>query len=262
MLSIKSKKKFGQHFLINEKKALTIVNNLSCRENVLEIGPGKGVLTKYLLEKKIKNFIVSEIDQDCVKYLKKTYQKIQIIEGDILKVKLNNIFNNNFSIISNLPYYISSQILFSILENRDSISEFVILIQKEVAERICSKPKSKNYGILSVLLQTFYDLEYLFDIGAEEFKPKPKVQSAVLKATRNNTKDIGTNFFFYKNVVKLSFQNRRKTLRNSLKNLNLPQDFTSKNIFSKRAEQLDINDFIWLANEIKKNNQNEIFSNE
>ena len=147
MLSIKSKKKFGQHFLINEKKALTIVNNLSCRENVLEIGPGKGVLTKYLLEKKIKNFIVSEIDQDCVKYLKKTYQKIQIIEGDILKVKLNNIFNNNFSIISNLPYYISSQILFSILENRDSISEFVILIQKEVAERICSKPNSKTYGI-------------------------------------------------------------------------------------------------------------------
>ena len=262
MLSIKSKKKFGQHFLINEKKALTIVNNLSSRENVLEIGPGKGVLTKYLLEKKIKNFIVSEIDQDCVKYLKKTYQKIQIIEGDILKVKLNNIFNNNFSIISNLPYYISSQILFSILENRDSISEFVILIQKEVAERICSKPNNKTYGILSVLLQTFYDLEYLFDIGSEEFNPKPKVQSAVLKATRNNTKDIGTNFFFYKNVVKLSFQNRRKTLRNSLKNLNLRQDFTSKNIFSKRAEQLDINDFIWLANEIKKNNQNEIFSNE
>ena len=261
MLSIKSKKKFGQHFLINEKKALAIVNNLSYRENVLEIGPGKGVLTKYLLEKKIKNFIVSEIDQDCVKYLKKTYQKIQIIEGDILKVKLNNIFNNNFSIISNLPYYISSQILFSILENRDSISEFVILIQKEVAERICSKPKSKNYGILSVLLQTFYDLEYLFDIGSEEFNPKPKVQSAVLKATRNNTMDIGTTFFFYKNVVKLSFQNRRKTLRNSLKNLNLRQDFTSKNIFSKRAEQLDIDDFIWLTNEINKKNQNEIFSN-
>ena len=117
MLSIKSKKKFGQHFLINEKKALTIVNNLSSRENVLEIGPGKGVLTKYLLEKKINNFIVSEIDPDCVEYLKKTFQKIQIIEGDILKVKLNKIFSNNFSIISNLPYYISSQILFSILEN-------------------------------------------------------------------------------------------------------------------------------------------------
>ena len=150
MLSIKSKKKFGQHFLINEKKALTIVNNLSSRENVLEIGPGKGVLTKYLLEKKIKNFIVSEIDQDCVKYLKNTFHKIQIIEGDILKVKLNKIFSNNFSIISNLPYYISSQILFSILENRNSVSEFVILIQKEVAERICSKPNNKTYGILSV----------------------------------------------------------------------------------------------------------------
>ena len=248
MIRIKNKKKYGQHFLNNEEVAVRIVNLLSEKSNIIEIGPGRGVLTKYLLNEKIDNFIVNEIDNDCILYLKEHFpNNLKIIHEDVLNINFSLLFKSKFSIISNLPYYISSQILFKILDNRLIISEFVILIQKEVGERICS-----NYNNNKTPRGVFLNLEFIVD--PISFNPKPKVYSAVVKGIRNNVIDIGVDYNFYKNIIKQSFQNRRKTLRNSLKNLNLPLVFIKNNIFSKRAEQLKISEFIWLANEIKKIN--------
>jgi 16S rRNA (adenine1518-N6/adenine1519-N6)-dimethyltransferase len=261
MIRIKNKKKYGQHFLICEDTAFDIVNLLSDKTNVIEIGPGKGMLTKYLVNKNFDKFIVNEIDDDCVLFLKETFSNnLVILHDDILKLDFTTIFKSKFSIISNLPYYVSSQILFKVLENRLLVSEFVILIQREVGERICSPHNKKSYGILSVLLQTYFKLSLEFIVDPNLFNPPPKVYSAVVKGIRNDVIDIGIDYNFYKNIVKQSFQNRRKTLKNSLKNLNLPLEFIENNIFSKRAEQLTVNEFIWLAKEIKKIN-NEILSN-
>ncbi|PDH50383.1 MAG: ribosomal RNA small subunit methyltransferase A [Rhodothermaeota bacterium MED-G16] len=250
MIKFQSKKKLGQHFLINETIAKSISNTFEGRNNVLEIGPGMGVLTKYII-KDASKLILVEIDFDCIKYLNKIHRDIKIINEDILKINLNNLFNNNFSVISNLPYNISSQVFFKILESRDIVDDFTFMIQKEVGERICSKSNKKTYGILSVLIQIYFDVEYVFDVDSKEFNPQPRVMSCVIKGIRNKRSNIGVSFSFLKNIVKNSFRNRRKTLRNSLKNLNLPKDFTSKKIFSKRAEQLDLDDFIWLSKKIK-----------
>lgn len=251
MVKIRTKKKLGQHFLNNEEISKKIVTSHINRNNILEIGPGSGALTKYLISESV-NFYVVEIDDDCVSLLEKDFKNLNIIKEDILKLNFNNLFEDKFSIISNLPYNISSQVFFKILDNKDSISEFSFLIQKEVAKRICSKSGNKTYGILSVLLQTYFDLEYLFEVSPNEFNPPPKVYSSVIRGVRNKRKDSGFSYKSLKKTVKLSFQNRRKTLRNSLKSLNLPETFTSNSIFSKRAEQLDVEDFIWLSNEINK----------
>ena len=252
MVKIRTKKKLGQHFLNNEEISKKIVISHINRNNILEIGPGIGALTKYLINES-NNFYVVEIDDDCVNLLKKDFKSLNIIKEDVLKLNFNNLFDDKFSIISNLPYNISSQVFFKILDNKDFISEFSFLIQKEVAQRICSTSGNKTYGILSVLLQTYFDLEYLFEVSPDEFNPPPKVNSAVIRGVRNTRNDIGIPFKLFKNIVKTGFQNRRKTLRNSLKSLNLPETFTSNSIFSKRAEQLDVEDFIWLSNEINKN---------
>ena len=250
MIKFQTKKKLGQHFLINETIAKSISNTFEGRNNILEIGPGMGFLTKYII-KGASNLILVEIDSDCIKYLNKIHRDIKIINEDILKINLNNLFNNKFSVISNLPYNISSQVFFKILESRDIVDDFTFMIQKEVGERICSKSKKKTYGILSVLIQIYFDVQYLFDVDSKEFHPQPRVISCVIKGNRNKRSNIGVSFSFLKNIVKNSFRNRRKTLRNSLKNLNLPEDFTSKKMFSKRAEQLDLDDFIWLSKKIK-----------
>ncbi len=260
MTKIKTKKKFGQHFLINEELASDITKKLIYKDNVIEIGPGKGVLTKNLFPKKVTNLVVSEIDRDLVAYLSLKFPSLKIISGDILTLDFNIIYKKKFSIIGNLPYNISSQILFKILDNRDKIVEFVIMLQKEVAERICSTYNKKSYGILSVLTQTYYDLTLSEPILPYNFDPPPRVDSCVIHAVRNNNIDIGINYYKFKNIVKNCFQNRRKTLRNSLKNLNLPKEFTSSDIFSSRAEQLKLNDFIWLSKEINKIN-NEVRTN-
>ncbi|MBV19852.1 MAG: ribosomal RNA small subunit methyltransferase A [Cytophagia bacterium] len=250
MIKFKNKKKLGQHFLINETIAKSISNTFDGRDNVLEIGPGMGILTKYVTNNTSK-LILIEIDPDCVKHLNNIYSDIKIINDDILKINLNNLFDSNFSIISNLPYNISSQVFFKILESRNLIDNFTFMLQKEVGVRICSKPCKKTYGILSVLIQIYFDVQYVFDVDSVEFNPPPRVMSCVIKGNRNKRSDIGVSFSFLKNIVKNSFQNRRKTLRNSLKNLNLPNDFTSKKIFSRRAEQLDLDEFIWLSKKIK-----------
>ena len=252
MTKIKSKKKFGQHFLINEELALNITKKLNFRDNIVEIGPGKGVLTKYLFAEKDSKLVVSEIDNDLVTYLNFNFPGLKIISGDILTLDFNKLYKNKFSVIGNLPYNISSQIIFKILNNRNKIDEFVIMLQKEVGERICSTYNKKSYGILSVLTQIYYDMTLSEVISPNNFDPPPKVHSCIIHGVRNNTTDIGIEYKKFKIIVKNCFRNRRKTLRNSLKNLNLPREFTSIDIFSSRAEQLKLNDFIWLSKEINK----------
>ena len=254
MTKIKTKKKFGQHFLINEDLALEISEKLILRKNIFEIGPGKGVLTKTLYNDENVNLVVSEIDRDLVDYLRAEYPYLDIMNGDVLDLNLRNIFNENYSIIGNLPYNISSQILFKILENKSQIHEFVLMLQKEVAERICSSENKKSYGILSVLTQTYYDVTLSEVITPDNFDPPPKVNSCVVYGKRKKDIEIEIPFIKFKRIVKNCFQNRRKTLRNSLKNLNLPKKFTSNDIFSRRAEQLNLNEFLSLSSEIIKAN--------
>jgi len=250
-MSVKAKKHLGQHFLTDESIAEDIANSLSFSgyKHVLEIGPGMGVLTKYLLKKDIKTHVI-EIDSESVDYLKANYLNLadRIIEKDFLKYNLNEVFNDeSFAIIGNFPYNISSQILFKTLEMRHQIPEFSGMFQKEVALRICSKEGSKVYGILSVLTQAFYDAEYLFTVPPTVFNPPPKVDSGVLllKRKENFTLPCDEKLFF--RVVKQGFQQRRKTLRNSLKTFNLSDELRLNVIFGQRPEQLSVAQFIELT---------------
>lgn len=253
---VKAKKHLGQHFLNDEQIAMRIADTLSLKnyDTVLEIGPGMGVLTKYLLKKDISTYVI-EIDTESVEYLKSNYLNLapRIIERDFLKYDLNLVFKDRpFAIIGNFPYNISTQIVFKVLEMRDQIPEFSGMFQKEVAERICSKEGSKVYGILSVLAQTFYDAEYLFTVPPTVFNPPPKVESGVLRLTRkeNHTPPCNVDLLF--KVVKMAFQQRRKTIRNSLKTLNLSNNLREDSIFGMRPEQLSVQQFIELTQRIEK----------
>lgn len=250
-MSVKAKKYLGQHFLRDENIARKIANTLTLHgyENVLEIGPGMGVLTKYLLEKDITTYVI-EIDTESVTYLKENYPNLtaRIIEKDFLKYDLKEIFHNKpFAIIGNFPYNISSQIVFKTLEMRDQIPEFSGMFQKEVAQRICEKEGSKTYGILSVLTQAFYDAEYLFTVPPTVFNPPPKVHSGVLRLTRKENYNLPCDEHLFFRVVKTAFQQRRKTLRNSLKTFNLSDNLKANVIFGKRPEQLSVEAFIELT---------------
>lgn len=246
---VRPKKSLGQHFLNDKNIAQKIVNGLTYNKNVLEIGPGKGILTQYLIEKNCKCLKVIEIDGESVEYLK-TNIKIEpenIIFADFLTTDIKSIFEKEFAIIGNFPYNIGSQIFFKVLQNHEQVVEVVCMIQKEVAQRIAEKPGSRVYGILSVLLQTFYDIEYLFTVNEKVFTPPPKVKSAVIKLIRNNRKKLNCDEQLFFNVVKTAFNQRRKTLSNSLKpilngkKIDLP-------IFLKRPEQLSVDEFIELTN--------------
>jgi len=252
MNTVKPKKNLGQHFLKDQNIARKIVDSLSVKTtNVLEVGPGMGVLTRYLLEKKELTVHAIEIDKESVEFLKRNYPEIseRLCVGDFLKFDLRNHFKGNFSIIGNFPYNISSQIFFRILDYRDNIPEVVGMVQKEVAERISAGAGSKTYGILSVLLQTFYNIEYLFTVSENVFVPPPKVKSAVIRLTRNQRQTLPCNEKFFVQVVKTAFNQRRKMLRNSLKEFagNIPVQFTEK-----RPEQLSVNDYILLTSVIEK----------
>ena len=247
MEKVKAKKHLGQHFLKDESVAQNIADtlNLEGYEDVLEIGPGMGVLTKYLLEKPINTYVI-EIDTESVEYLDSNYPKLQgkIISKDFLKYDVNEVFGGKqFAIIGNFPYNISTQIVFRTLELRNQIPEFAGMFQKEVAERICEKKGSKTYGILSVLAQAFYDAEYLFTVDEHVFIPPPKVKSGVLRLRRkeNFSLPCGEKLFF--TVVKTAFQQRRKTLRNSLKTLNLSDNLREDEVFNLRPEQLSVEQF-------------------
>ena len=250
MKSVKPKKYLGQHFLIDKEIAKKIVMSLSNPKNVLEIGPGTGILTEFLIKKNI-NLKLVEIDSESVDFLIQELsvnEKI-IFKQDFLKLDLKGLFNqNSFSVIGNFPYNISSQILFKIIENREIISEMIGMFQLEVAERICENEGSKKYGIISVLTQAFYHTEFLFSVSSNLFNPPPKVNSAVIKLIikRNIKLQCDENLFF--KIVKLSFQQRRKTIRNSLKTFNLSKNLREHTIFDNRPEQLSVNKFVQLTN--------------
>lgn len=255
MEKVKAKKHLGQHFLKDESIAKAIANTLSLEgySDVLEIGPGMGVLTKYLLEKPVTTFVV-EVDTESVLYLEQNLPKLKdrIICKDFLKYNINEIFEGKqFAVIGNFPYNISTQIVFRALEYRNQIPEFAGMFQKEVAERICEKKGTKAYGILSVLVQAFYEADYLFTVEATVFIPPPKVKSGVLRLRRkeNFTLPCGEKLFF--TVVKTAFQQRRKTLRNSLKTLHLSDNLREDSIFDLRPEQLTVAQFIGLTQKIE-----------
>lgn len=248
MEKVKAKKHLGQHFLKDEEVAKNIADTLQLKgyENVLEIGPGMGVLTKYLLEKSVTTYVV-EIDNESVEYLENHYPKLhgKIIAKDFLKYDINEVFDGKqFAIIGNFPYNISTQIVFKALELRNQIPEFSGMFQKEVAQRICEKKGTKAYGILSVLVQAFYNAEYLFTVDENVFIPPPKVKSGVLRLTRKEDFTLPCSEKMFFRVVKTGFQQRRKTLRNSLKTMNLSDSLREDKIFDLRPEQLSVEDFI------------------
>lgn len=254
---VKPKKHLGQHFLKNETLAKNITEALDEKiPNVLEVGPGMGVLTKYLLASK-KNLKAIELDAESVLYLQEQYPYLKdaVFNEDFLKCDLIKIFDNApFQLIGNFPYNISSQILFKAIENKSLIPVVVGMFQKEVAERIASKPGNKAYGILSVLLQAYYNIEYLFTVNENEFIPPPKVKSGVVKLTRNSVSKLACDEKLFKTVVKSGFNQRRKTLRNSLKGITGNKLIEHK-FLSKRAEELSVEDFVELTNTIDLINQ-------
>ncbi len=258
MSAVKPKKHLGQHFLKDKNIAKRIVELLTLHKGyrkVLEIGPGMGVLTDFLIEHQEYETYLIDIDKESIVYLNKHYPSLEgrIIEGDFLKIWLEPVVGNEpIGLIGNFPYNISSQIFFKVLENRQQITEVVCMLQKEVAERIASPPGSKVYGILSVLLQAFYDIKYQFKVDEHVFNPPPKVKSAVITLKRNERQQLDCNEKMFFTVVKQGFNNRRKTLRNALKPIGLPEAMLADAILDKRAEQLSVEDFIALTARIEQ----------
>jgi 16S rRNA (adenine1518-N6/adenine1519-N6)-dimethyltransferase len=261
MSRVQPKKNLGQHFLKDKTIAERIAGTLTGNgyDTVLEIGPGTGTLTEFLIRRKFPDFRVIEIDNESVHFLKEKFTDgIEIIRGDFLEMDIDSAFREKFAIIGNFPYNISSQILFKVLNHKEKIAEVCGMFQKEVAERICAPPGSKTYGILSVLLQAFYTAEYLFTVQETVFVPPPKVKSGVIRLTRNNVTDLGCDEALFKKVVKACFNQRRKTLRNSVRSA-----FTLKKEdnpdFGARPEQLSVERFVRLTNWISENmiSQNE-----
>ncbi|MDR2122968.1 MAG: 16S rRNA (adenine(1518)-N(6)/adenine(1519)-N(6))-dimethyltransferase RsmA [Flavobacteriaceae bacterium] len=261
-MKVRPKKHLGQHFLTDCNIASRIVDSLTYQgySSVLEIGPGMGVLTQFLLQKKCTVF-VAEIDSESVEYLQVNYPLLNDrIIGDFLKLNFQDIFKEEFAVIGNFPYNISSQIVFKILENRHQIPEMTGMFQKEVAERIVAKKGSKIYGILSVLTQAYYQAEYLFTVHEKVFVPPPKVKSAVIRLQRYREDLEGIDDRLFVKIVKAGFNQRRKTLRNALKTLGIPVSLESYEFLSFRAEQLSVQDFIEITR-LWKENQTDIYIN-
>ena len=293
-MEVRAKKALGQHFLCDLKVAQRIVDALSVisgdgeagvekSRDVLEIGPGMGVLTQFLLQREDIDLKAVELDGESVDYLLTHFPGIEgkLLQADFLRLPLDRIFNGSFRIIGNFPYNISSQIFFKVLDHKDRIPEVVGMVQKEVAQRIAEKPGSKTYGILSVLLQAWYDIEYLFTVEAGAFAPPPKVRSAVIRLTRNGRTELGCDEKLFRQVVKTAFNQRRKTLRNALKPLLNRQSQTADNqpleqtacgengagtlsksvsdnelrlsqLLDLRAERLGVEDFVFLTRALER----------
>jgi len=249
--NIQPKKSLGQHFLKDFSIAERIAGVLAPFPDlpVLEVGPGTGVLTQFLLKDE-RDLTVVELDKDSVAYLNEHYPALKgrIIEADFLKLDLNGLFPDNFCVIGNYPYNISSQIFFKVLDYKDKIPCCAGMLQREMAERMASRPGKKAYGIISVLLQAWYNIEYLFTVEPEVFDPPPKVKSAVIRITRNARTDLGCDEALFKTVVKTAFNQRRKTMRNSLKSL-LEKDnpISALPVFDRRPEQLSVEEFVELT---------------
>ncbi len=256
MEKVKPKKHLGQHFLTDLSIAERIAQAVKGHggvAKVLEIGPGMGVLTDYLLKNPQELYLI-EIDRESIAYLHQKYPQLadRIIEGDYLKFSVVQILPDQYAIAGNFPYNISSQIFFKVLEEKNKVTEVVCMLQKEVAQRIASPKGNKDYGILSVLLQAWYDIEYLFTVPPGVFNPPPKVNSGVIRLTRNSTEKLDCDEKLFFKVVKGGFSTRRKTLRNALKSFQLSEEFKTHPILDKRAEQLDVQDFVFLTQQIEK----------
>jgi len=248
-MTLQPKKIFGQHFLTNRNLCEKITNHIDWKhcQNILEIGPGEGALTNYLITK-TDNLKLIEIDSDACVLLKKRFSKLEIINRDFLKYDLTSLNWAKYTVVGNFPYNISTQILFKILDNKNSVTTVIGMFQKEVAERICSPPKSKKYGIPSVLMQAFFHCELLFDVARENFRPPPNVDSTVIKLRRNQTANLNCEYDKFVHVVKSGFSQRRKKLKNALKNFTKLDDTNLKPIISKRAEELSVFEFVKLTN--------------
>lgn len=254
-MQVRAKKNLGQHFLVDKNIAKKIVDSLNFThetpKHVLEVGPGTGILTDLILEHKNVEFFAIDVDPESIDFLHKKHPDMRehILWGDFLKQNLSRYASpaKSLSIIGNFPYNISSQILFKILDYKDEVNEMVGMFQKEVAERITAKPATKAYGILSVLMQAYYDVEYLFTVSPGVFNPPPKVKSAVIKATRNRNKTSHYDQKLFAEIIKAAFNQRRKTLRNALKKY-IGHEHKEQKIFDLRAERLSVEDFIYLTN--------------
>lgn len=256
-MQVRAKKHLGQHFLTDQNIARKIVDSLlECKSpnTIIEIGPGTGVLTQHLVAEQATNFFALDVDTESIEFLKKKYPASadRIIFGDFLQYDIDSLTSGKFDILGNFPYNISSQILFRALDFRNRVDYIVGMFQKEVAERVAEKPGSKTYGIISVLLQAFYDVEYLFTVNENVFNPPPKVKSAVIRLSRNKVQQLGCDEALFIKVVKAGFNQRRKTLRNSLRPLITNTAFLTHEILDKRAERLSVEDFVFLTNEIQK----------
>lgn len=251
--TVRAKKFLGQHFLTDLSVAQKIAETISTGRTI-EIGPGMGVLTQFLLKNPTITLTAIEIDRESVVYLKEWYPELNLVEGDFLKIDLDQLIpEGEFNVIGNYPYNISSQIFFKVLDYKDRIPVCSGMIQKEVAERIASKPGKKAYGILSVLLQAYYDIEYLFTVHEHVFNPPPKVKSAVIRMTRNKRRRLDCDEKLFKTVVKTAFNQRRKQMRNSLQQLvGKGNPILEEKIFTMRPEQLSVEQFIELTNLIAK----------
>ena len=247
---VRPKKALGQHFLTDQNIARKIVEQLSPDvETVVEVGAGTGVLTQYMVDDLHDKFYVIEIDHESIEYLQKHFPSLgdHLIQGDFLRTDLSQYGQQHLAIIGNFPYNISSQIFFQVLKYKEHIVEVVGMVQKEMAERMAAKEGSKTYGILSVLMQAWYDIDYLFTVHENVFNPPPKVKSAVIKMRRNAVTDLGCDEKLFVNIVKQSFNQRRKTMRNSLRTMIRPEIIENE-VFNKRPEQLSVQEFIALTN--------------
>jgi 16S rRNA (adenine1518-N6/adenine1519-N6)-dimethyltransferase len=249
-VKVTAKKHLGQHFLKDENIAQKIANSLEYKDytKVLEVGPGTGVLTKYLLAKDI-DLCVAEIDTESIAYLQQVYPELKSYVGDFLKYDFTLTNGQQMGVIGNFPYNISSQIVFKIIDNYQCVPEMAGMFQKEVAERLAAKPSCKAYGIISVLTQCFYDIEYLFTVSETVFNPPPKVKSGVIRMVRNPKQGLQGIEILLKQIVKAGFNQRRKTLRNALKVLGIPEALSGHNFLNLRAEALSVEDFINFSRE-------------
>jgi 16S rRNA (adenine1518-N6/adenine1519-N6)-dimethyltransferase len=255
MTLVRAKKHLGQHFLTDKNIAAKIVDSLRPEGrfgHVLEVGPGMGVLSDFLLQKTEYETSLIDIDTESYDFLKKKYPQLgtRLINADFLELDFKSIFPENFAIIGNFPYNISSQILFKVLDNRQQVVEVVGMFQKEVAERCAAKPGSKEYGILSVFLQAYYKVEYLFTVKAGVFNPPPKVLSAVIRLTRNDKQTLDCDEKLFWQIVKAGFNQRRKTLRNAISSLINKEKLTNEPMLDLRAERLSVDDFVKLTNQV------------
>jgi 16S rRNA (adenine1518-N6/adenine1519-N6)-dimethyltransferase len=255
MTLVRAKKHLGQHFLTDKNIAAKIVDSLKPADRynqVLEVGPGMGILSDFLLQKPEYEVSLIDIDTESYEYLQKKYPQLgsRLINADFLEMDFKGVFTGPFAIIGNFPYNISSQILFKVLDNRQQVPEVVGMFQKEVAERCAAKPGSKEYGILSVFLQAYYKVEYLFTVKAGVFNPPPKVLSAVIRLTRNEAQELNCDEKLFWQIVKAGFNQRRKTLRNAISSLINKEKMTDNATLDLRAERLSVADFVKLTNEV------------